>query len=100
PLIATLLLTGGRETEVLGLEVEDISFDRKTITFRPNAWRRLKTRRSARTVPLWPQLERILRPYVFGTDRPPTRLLFPSPYAAPRCRRGRSLRRLGTPARG
>jgi integrase len=30
-------------------------------------------------VPLWPQLEEILRPYVFDLDRPPTRLLFPSP---------------------
>ena len=28
-------------------------------------------------VPLWPQLEHILRPYVFG-ERPPARLLFPS----------------------
>ena len=29
-------------------------------------------------VPLWPELEEILRPYVFGPDRPPGRLLFPS----------------------
>jgi integrase len=77
-LVASLLLTGGRLREVLGLDVEDVSFDRKTVTFRPNAWRRLKTRRSARTVPLWPQLEEILRPYVFDLDRPPGRLLFPS----------------------
>ena len=80
PLIATLLLTGGRETEVLGLEVADVSFDRETVTFRPNAWRRLKTRGSSRTVPLLPQLAEILRPYVFNTNRPPSRLLFPSPY--------------------
>jgi len=76
-LVATFLLTGGRESEVLGLEVDDVSFDRKTITFRPNAWRRLKTTKSHRTLPLWPQLEQILRPYVFG-ERPPSRLLFPS----------------------
>lgn len=63
-LIATFLLTGGRESEVLGLEVEDVSFDRKTITFRPNQWRRLKTATSFRSVPLWPQLEEILRPMV------------------------------------
>jgi hypothetical protein len=43
-----------------------VSFDRKTITFRPNAHRRLKTGTSARVVPLWPQLEEILRAYVFG----------------------------------
>ena len=77
-LVASLLLTGGRLREVLGLDVEDVSFDRKTVTFRPNTWRRLKTRRSARTVPLWPQLEEILRPYVFDFERPPGRLLFPS----------------------
>lgn len=77
PLLATFLLTGGRRAEVLGLEVEDVSFDRKTVTFRPHAHRRLKTLTSARVVPLWPQLEEILRPYVFGLERPPTRLLFP-----------------------
>src|SRR5205085_2307436 len=44
---------------------------------RPNDWRRLKTGTSFRTVPLWPQLEEALRPYVFGS-RAPSRLLFPS----------------------
>lgn len=78
PLVATFLLTGGRTAEVLGLEVEDVSFDRKTITFRPNRWRRLKTRTSHRAVPLWPQLEEILRPHVFRPDAPPRTLLFPS----------------------
>lgn len=78
PLIATFLLTGGRRAEVLGLEVADISFDRRTITFRPNQWRRLKTKTSHRSIPLFPQLEETLRSYVFGADRPPGRLLFPS----------------------
>ena len=78
PLLATFLLTGGRAREVLGLEVGDVSFDRKTVTFRPNQWRRLKTTTSLRAVPLWPQLEAILRAYVFDADRPPSRLLFPS----------------------
>jgi len=78
PLVATFLLTGGRKSEVLGLEVEDVSFDRKSITFRPNEWRRLKTETSHRTVPMWPQLEEILREYVFGGNAPPGRLLFPS----------------------
>src|SRR5712692_1264939 len=82
-LVATMLLTGGRESEVLGLEVDDVSFDRKTVTFRPNQWRRLKTKGSQRTVQMWPQLEEILRPYVFNTNRPPSRLLFPSPYLKP-----------------
>ncbi len=82
-MLATFLLTGGRRSEVLGLELEDVSFDRKTITFRPNEWRRLKTQTSWRSVPLWPQLEEILRAYVFGSSRAPGRLLFPSDRRAP-----------------
>ena len=79
PIVATFLLTGGRKAEVLGLEVSDVSFDRKTVTFRPNEYRRLKTRTSHRTVPLWPQLEEILRPYVFSATAPRGEgLLFPS----------------------
>jgi integrase len=79
PLLATFLLTGGRAGEVLGLELDDVSFDRQTITFRPNAWRRLKTRTSWRVVPLFPQLAEILRLYVFGPRLERAgRLLFPS----------------------
>jgi integrase len=76
PLIATFLLTGGRESEILGLEVRDVSTDRRTVTFRPNTWRRLKTATSFRTVPLWPQLGQILGARL--VQRPPARLLFPS----------------------
>ena len=55
-----------------------MSFDRQTVTFRPNGWRRLKTRKSWRTVPLWPQLAGILRPHIFPMDRTPREgLLFP-----------------------
>jgi integrase len=79
PLVATFLLSGGRRAEVLGLELDDVSFDRKTITFRPNRWRRLKNRRSHRVVPLWPQLEAILRPYLDQrVVEHGGRLLFPS----------------------
>ena len=78
PLIATYLLTGGRRAEVLGLEVDDVSLDRRTITFRPNAHRRLKTGTSARVVPLWPQLEETLRKYLFQGGDAPNGLLFPS----------------------
>jgi len=38
----------------------------------------LKTEKSQRTIPFWPQLEETLRPYVFGNESPPARLLFPS----------------------
>jgi integrase len=75
-LVATFLLTGGRESEVLGLEVADVSLDRGVVTFRPNGWRRLKTDTSHRSVPLWPQLRVVLERYL--AERPPSRLLFPS----------------------
>ena len=75
-LIATFLLTGGRESEVLGLEVDDVSLDRGVVTFRPNVWRRLKTTTSHRSVPLWPQLREALERYL--AEHPPSRLLFPS----------------------
>ena len=77
-LIGTFLLTGGRQKEVLGLTAEDLSFDRGTVTFRPNEFRRLKTKTSHRTVPLFPQLREILQEHVFGAGRL-SGLLFPSP---------------------
>nr|MBA2302182.1 site-specific integrase [Acidobacteriota bacterium] len=66
-LVALFLLTGCRFREVAGLELDDVSFDRRTITIRPNRWRALKTRTSHRVIPLWPQLEAILRAWVFGS---------------------------------
>jgi len=79
PLLATFLLSGGRRAEVLGLELDDVSFDRSTLTYRPHAHRRLKTRTSWRVVPLFPQLAEILRAYVFGSRlERGGQLLFPS----------------------
>jgi integrase len=67
PVVATFLLTGGRLSEVLGLELDE------------NEWRRLKTQTSWRVVPLWPQLEDILREWVFGPRlEVGGRLVFPS----------------------
>jgi Phage integrase family len=65
-LLALFLLTGCRFREMAGLELHDVSFDRRTITIRPNRWRRLKTRTSHRVIPLWPQLDAILQAWVFG----------------------------------
>ncbi len=62
-LAAAWLLTGGRPSEVTGLEVDDVSLKRETVTFRVNRFRRLKTLRSARVVRLWPQLAEILKAY-------------------------------------
>ena len=78
-LVGAYLLTGGRETEIAGLELGDVSFRRKTVTIRPNQWRTLKTRTSHRTVPLWPQMETILTEHLdsgYRSDGPG--LLFPS----------------------
>jgi integrase len=78
-LVAAFLLTGGREAEVLGLEVDDVLLERGVITFRPNAWRRLKTPTSHRSVPLWPQLAATLKAYFPVREQlGPGTLLFPS----------------------
>lgn len=53
-----------------------MSLDRGVVTFRPDKWRRLKTTRSHRSVPLWPQLREALERYL--AEHPPSRLLFPS----------------------
>ena len=79
PTVATFLLTGGRQSEVMGLAIDDVSFDRGEIDFRPNAHRGLKTLTSVRTVPLWPQLREILQEWMYGGETPRTSgLLFPS----------------------
>ncbi len=77
-LVGFFLLTGCRETEAYGVELDDVSLERETVTIRPNRWRRLKTRGSQRVIPLWPQLAEILREYLKGPDRPTGELLFPS----------------------
>jgi len=81
PIVATFLLTGGRKSEVLGLDVDDVSFDRGLVRFRPNEHRGLKTAPSHRDVPLWPQLRDILQEWIFGGEAPRTEgLLFPAPH--------------------
>ena len=77
-LVGFFLLTGCRETEVYGMELDDVSFERETVTVRANHWRRLKTKGSHRVIPLWPQLAEILKEYLRGPDRPTGELLFPS----------------------
>ncbi len=66
---ATAALTGARKTELFGLEVDDVSFKLGCIFIRPNQWRTLKTRGSERTIPLWPQLEEILRAYLLAREQ-------------------------------
>lgn len=81
-LVATYLITGGRKSEVTGLLIEDVDFDRDVVHFRPNAIRAsLKTLKKSRTVvravPLHPQLRDILRAYLAGPHAPAGPLLFP-----------------------
>jgi integrase len=75
--LATLLLTGGRFSEIAGLEVNDVDLERGILVIWGTPTRRLKNRGSNRVVPLWPQLEDILRRYLTGERRPRGRLLFP-----------------------
>lgn len=77
PVLATFLLTGGRGTEVFGLEVRDIDFERDIVHIRPNSWRKLKNVKHRRTVPLWPQLRQILKAHVERWDCD-SGLLFPA----------------------
>lgn len=78
-LVATFLLTGGREAEILGLLVSDIDLRRGTIHIRPNSYRRIKNDGSHREVPLWPQLREILTPYLERRAREGGELLFRTP---------------------
>jgi integrase len=75
PLVSTYLHTGGRKTEVLGLELQDIDFRKRLVRFVSNQWRDIKDY-DERSVPLWPGLERVLRAYLPLRDSGST-LLFP-----------------------
>lgn len=87
-LIAFVALTGCRMREAFGIEVEDVDFGRRVIRIHPNAWRRLKTPRSTRVVPLWPQLAEILSEYIGNYGSGLNRLLFPSERLLARGREG------------
>ena len=76
-LIATYLYTGGRKLEVFGLQYADVDSEHGVIQIRPNRWRKLKKSRHKHTVPLWPDLNRILTDYLERTERT-TGLLFQS----------------------
>ncbi|MBI3568908.1 MAG: site-specific integrase [Gemmatimonadetes bacterium] len=75
---ATLLYTGGRKTEVLGLLVSDLDFPRELVRFRRNQYRRIK-RDQDRPVPFVRELRDILRAYLTRTGRVGG-LVFPPPH--------------------
>jgi integrase len=51
-LFVTLIDTGARLSEIVGLEVQDVDLQERSITIRPNNIRGLKTKGSHRTLPL------------------------------------------------
>lgn len=59
------------------MKVADVDLDAGHIRFRPSRWRKLKRRHTTRRVPLWPQLEEILRAYL-GARPDLEGLLFPA----------------------
>ena len=67
-LIATFLYTGGRLSEVLGLEVKGVLLDERRIWFRPNCHRALKRRHHKRRVQLWRPLADTLRHHIATLD--------------------------------
>ena len=76
-ILAGMALTGCREAELLGLQVDEVDLDRRIITVQPNTWRRLKTENSERPVPIHSQLAEIWGAYLSGPARPMGRLMFP-----------------------
>lgn len=77
-ILPMFFFTGCREAEVFGMRLSDVDFERKIIRVAPNEFRRVKTTQSTRTVPLFPELEVILRAYLDGPFAPTGQLLFPA----------------------
>lgn len=77
--LAVMLLAGLRLKECRGLLVGDVDWQQKQIHVQKNTHRRIKSKKARRWVPIFPQLEGLLRPYwneraeVAGPDA----LLFP-----------------------
>jgi site-specific recombinase XerD len=74
-IVATYAYTGARKEEVLGLLAGDIRLTSSQVVIENNQFRTLKNENARRTIPLWPDLRRILEPLVRST--PPHQLLFP-----------------------
>ena len=77
----TLADTGARLAEIVGLEVIDLDKQNSSIWIRPNSHRSLKTKNSARLIPLSPRALTLLAPLTEGQDG--TNPIFPA-YSKPR----------------
>jgi integrase len=81
-LLATLLYSGGRIGEVLGLLVGDVDFAADTLTVQQNDLRGLKRAWHKRTIQLWPPLATTLGRHVARLGLRPTDPLFPTELGA------------------
>jgi integrase len=101
--VACFLLTGGRKSEVLELTPARFDFVNKRVTLRNSKRTRRSRRPGFRTVPLWPQLEGIMGPYIERRELGRDDLLFPSrndparPITEPRKTLGTVLEDAGLP---
>jgi integrase len=74
-----MALAGLRWSEATGLRASDIDFARRVIVVAGNEHRKVKTRaKGHRAVPLWPQLEMLLRAYLQRHPRIGATLLCPT----------------------
>lgn len=77
-ILATLAYTGGRWSEIVGLERVDVNLDRRVIHIRINPSREsLKSEAATRDVPIPSELHGILSAYVAGPHAPTGKLFFP-----------------------
>ena len=67
-LFFTLRDTGARLSEIVGLEVQDVDLQQRSITIRPNSIRRLKTKGSKRTIPLSKSALELLQEHRIGKE--------------------------------
>jgi len=67
-LFVTLMDTGARLSEILGLEVQDVDLQARSITIRPNGIRGLKTKGSHRTLPLSRRAAEVLQGHRQGKE--------------------------------
>ena len=75
--VETMAYSGMRFAECNGLMVDDIDFRRNKISVVKHPHRRLKTKGSAREIPLWPRLRAMFERSL--ADHPRTGLMWPQP---------------------
>ena len=67
-IFTTLTDTGARLSEIVGLEVQDIDLQQRSIMIQPNSIRRLKTQGSKRTIPLSQRVLELLQEHRIGKE--------------------------------